>query len=113
MTTQNDNESLALRSVLKEWKTNASLPPRFSEQVWTRIEKAEAVKSMPVTTLFSQWLERVFARPVIATAYLAVLLVLGATAGSLRAQHRESRIDDELAARYVQSLDPYQKVANR
>ena len=41
------NHDDALRNVLKEWRTDASLPPRFQEAVWRRIEQAERT---PATT---------------------------------------------------------------
>ena len=49
-----------------------------------------------------------FAKPALAVGYVTVLLAADWTAGYLQGEARQHRVNDELAARYVQSLDPYQ-----
>jgi hypothetical protein len=49
-----------------------------------------------------------FAKPALAAGYVTVLLAVGLTAGYFQGEARQRRVNDELAARYVQSLDPYQ-----
>ena len=47
-------------------------------------------------------------RPALATAYVAVLLAIGATAGWAQARQESERVSDALSVRYVRLLDPYQ-----
>lgn len=111
MKTDNSNENDAsLRALLKEWKPEASLPPRFQEQVWRRIESAEATPAPTVTLaqLFGNWLATKLPRPALATAYLGVLLLIGASAGWSQARQETARVTGELSARYAQAVDPYQ-----
>jgi hypothetical protein len=100
-----------LRNVLREWVVDTPLPPRFEEQVWRRIARAEAESAAALGTRFRRWLEVVLPRPKAAFAFVAILLVLGTAAGSLTAQIRSSHMDATLSARYVQSVDPNQIAA--
>ena len=102
-----------LREVLREWTVAPPLPPRFQEQVWRRIARAEA-KPQPAKRLWS-WLlhlaEMNLPRPNFAYSYVAILLLLGVVGGAWAAQRETNRLDAALGSRYVQSIDPYQKVA--
>lgn len=109
----NEQKDENLRSVLREWKVNEPLPARFQEHVWQRIEKVEAAKGISLGAYLAHWLEQTFARPALAFAYVAVLLVSGITLGYSHAQQRQARMNDDLGTRYVQSVDPYQKLASR
>jgi len=99
--------------VLRQWTVDIPLPPRFQEQVWRRIERAEA-KAQPKVTFWS-WLLNLAAvyrpSPKVAYSYLAILLFLGVVGGTWAAQRETDRLDAALGSRYVQSVDPYQKVA--
>jgi len=99
-----------LDALLQEWKPKPSLPPRFQEQVWRRIERAETAPTPTVTLaqLFAAWLATKLPRPALATAYVAVLLVVGASVGWSQARQETARITTELGARYAQAVDPYQ-----
>ena len=111
MKTDNSNENDAsLRALLKEWNPEASLPSRFQEQVWRRIERAETAPIPTVTfaQLFANWLATRLPRPALATAYLGVLLIIGASAGWSQARQETARVTGELSARYAQAVDPYQ-----
>jgi len=111
MKTDNSNENDApLRALLREWQPEASLPPRFQEQVWRRIERAETAPAPPVSlaTVFANWIATMLPRPALATAYMAVLLVVGASVGWSRARQETARVTVELSARYAQAVDPYQ-----
>lgn len=105
----NKNET-PLRELLKEWKPEAPLPPRFQEQVWRRIERAETAPVPTVTfaRLFANWLAIELSRPALATAYLGVLLMIGASLGGSQARRETARVTGELAVRYAQMVDPYQ-----
>ena len=111
MKTNNSNENdTSLRALLQEWKPEASLPPRFQEQVWRRIERAETapVPSVSLATVLANWLTNLLPRPALATAYVAVLLVIGASVGWSQARQETARVTGELSARYAQTVDPYQ-----
>jgi hypothetical protein len=109
-TNQPRHEDEPLRALLKEWKAKPSLPPSFQEQVWRRIEQAEAQPTISVTlwTVWTNWIAAVLPRPALATAYLAVLLATGATVGWAQARQVTGRVSDDLSARYVRLVDPYQ-----
>lgn len=106
-----ENEE-SLRTVLREWVVEASLPPRFQERVWKRIEQVEA-RPTPVELLSSmlRMFQLFFSRPKIALSYVAILLAVGVTAGTWAAQAQTSRLDSALSMRYVQSVDPYKAIA--
>lgn len=111
MNTNDSSENdTSLRALLQEWKPEASLPPRFQEQVWRRIEWAETapVPSVSLAAVFANWLTNLLPRPALATAYVAVLLVIGASAGWSHARQETARVTGELSARYAQTVDPYQ-----
>ncbi|MGA2748625.1 MAG: hypothetical protein ABSG59_07600 [Verrucomicrobiota bacterium] len=99
----------SLRSVLRQWRMETPLPPRFQERVWGRIERQYAAAPVSLWTLLLQWFSSSAARPAFALAYAVILLMAGATGGALRAQHQNARIEQMAQARYVQSVDPYQK----
>jgi len=110
-TNEPGNHDEALRKVLKEWRANAALPPGFQEAVWRRIERAERVPT-PVArspwAVIAHWIGTVLPRPALATAYVAVLLAVGVTAGWAQARQETARVKGELGERYVRVLDPYQ-----
>jgi hypothetical protein len=47
-------------------------------------------------------------KPALATAYVAVLLVIGASVGWSQARQETARVTGKLSARYAQAVDPYQ-----
>lgn len=95
------------RERLGEWKIPQTLPPRFKEQVWRRIEQREPAARTGAWESWLRWLENIFARKAVALAYVTVLVAAGLTAGYARGQTQEQRGNAQLAARYVQSIDPY------
>jgi hypothetical protein len=108
--TENDAR---LHEVLRQWAVDAPLPPRFQEQVWRRIDRAEVKPqtAMRFWGLLLHFLEANLPRPKFAYSYLSILLLLGVVGGAWAAQRETSRLDAALGSRYVQSVDPYQKVA--
>jgi hypothetical protein len=112
MKTESENPE-PLRRLMREWKVNEALPPRFQENVWRRIEQAESHPAPLLATtgwaLFKAWLVARLPRPALAVAYLSVLLVAGMAAGYWQARQTTAHLDNELGTRYVQSVDPYQK----
>ena len=106
------NHDDALHKVLKEWRTDASLPPRFQEAVWRRIEQAERTQTTTATpsvwAVVANWIETVLPRPAIAASCLVALVAIGATAGWSQARHETKRVGDQLSVSYIRSVDPYQ-----
>jgi len=102
-----DNDE-ALRKVLREWRTNASLPPRFQEEVWGRIERAQAPTTPSTWAVIIHWIGAVLPRPALAAFYVVVLLAIGVGVGWTQARQETARVKDELGQRYVRVLDPYQ-----
>jgi hypothetical protein len=110
-TNEPGNQDDTLRKVLKEWRADAALPPRFQEAVWRRIERAEPVPTPAAPSpraVIVHWIGTMLPRPALATSYVAVLLTVGVTAGWAQARQETARVKGELGERYVRVLDPYQ-----
>jgi len=104
---QTHDDDQSLRRVLRHWTVDTPLPPRFQEQVWRRIARAETQPVPSPWAWLSRWVEGLLPRPKFAFSYVAALLVLGVAAGSLAAQATTRRLNADLGMRYVQSLDPF------
>ena len=102
----------ALSKLLRTWKPDVSLPPRFQEAVWNRIARAETREAAGYWTIFSRWIETVFARPSFALSYVAILLFVGLGTGLWQARGIAVHGETEWRARYVQMVDPYQMPRN-
>jgi hypothetical protein len=108
---QKPEEDDALNGVLREWRVKEALPPRFEEEVWQRISRAEAQPQRSLRGAFTQWVEAIFVKPKFAFSYVALLLAFGVAGGSWAAQRENVRVETTLGTRYVQSVDPYQATA--
>ena len=104
----NDAENEALSRILRTWRTDAPLPPHFRDDVWRRIDRAEAKSDFGLWTRLSVWIEGVLPRPEIAFCYVTSLLLVGLTGGMWAARQENDRMNADLGSRYVQSVDPYQ-----
>jgi hypothetical protein len=95
----NSNDA-KLSKLLRQSRVSPSLPPRFQENVWRRIEDAEA----PVKS--ESWLDSLAAlilRPKFAFAAAAILLF----AGGLLGTHEGSQIArHDAQMRYVAAVAP-------
>ena len=107
-TNEPNNRDDALRKVLKEWRADATLPPRFQESVWQCIERAQTSAAPSIWGVVAHWIGTILPRPALAAAYVALLLVIGGTAGWTQAHQTNARVNSELGERYVHELDPYQ-----
>ena len=103
----NDRQPDELDNLLREWRVTEPLPPRFQERVWRRIESANP-RGVTLWELFKTWTEQTFTRPAVAVAYVTALVMIGTVFGVRQAQAKSTRVQDQLEARYVQSIDPYQ-----
>jgi len=101
-----------LSKLLGSWRMEGQLPPRFQEAVWQRVERAEPCVTLPFWRILAARIEAAFARPVLASAYIALLLVSGVGAGYWHAEDRTAQSQSELRSRYVQTVDPYQMPRN-
>jgi hypothetical protein len=101
-----DNDT-QLDGILKVWRVTSALPPRFTEQVWKRIEKAE-ISKVSVSDAVRVWFTTAFARPRFAFAYVSILIAAGLTLGFVQVNHQTAEWDRQLESRYLQSIDPYQ-----
>jgi hypothetical protein len=107
---KNSNEEDArLSTLLNEWKPDSALPPRFQEEVWRRIAHENTAVNVPWWSKLWRSLDAAFRRPAMAVSYVAVLLMVGIGAGLWQAREKASQVDHILEARYLQSVDPYQK----
>jgi hypothetical protein len=102
-------ENDRLSGVLREWVVDAPLPPRFADQVWHRIARAESGAQGSAWSDLVRSLGRSLQRPKVAYSYAAVLLALGVVGGSWTAHLKTSRMESALGQRYVQSVDPYRQ----
>jgi hypothetical protein len=105
-----DDEKLS--KLLHEWKVEVTVPPRFQEQVWRRIERAQAHSRVNLLHAFTHWVESTFMRPALAVSYVAVLLFVGLTTGYLQAKDKSTQAEARWRTAYVQTVDPYQVPRN-
>jgi hypothetical protein len=108
MKTDPDNHDKELSKLLKEWRSEAAVPPRFQEGVWRRIERTQSPTTHSAWAVVAHWIGTVLPRPALAASYVAVLLTIGMTAGWAHARQETARVKGQLGERYVQVLDPYQ-----
>jgi hypothetical protein len=99
----------ALSQALRTWKTDAPLPPRFSEGVWKKIERADGAGAATLWTMVQNRIAEVFARPSLAVAYVTLLLLFGLAAGYWQGRIGSRQAEEKLSAQYVHEVDPYQR----
>ena len=88
-----------LGALLRECRLSPSLPPRFQENVWRRIEKADATTHVNWLDVLAGWL----LRPRLAFAVAAVLVLTGLGLGWNKGE-RLARNDAQ--ARYLSAVAP-------
>ncbi len=103
-----DPNNEPLSRVLREWRVKASRTPRFQEEVWRRIARSEAGGERVWWKVCWRWIESGVRRPALAVSYVAILMLVGLSAGLVQARKDAARMDEALGARYLQSVDPYQ-----
>ena len=94
-----------LRDLLREWKPDAALPPRFQETVWRRIERAEVAATAPSPIWWERLTQSVL-QPKWATVGLLAVVLLGGLSGFHAGADEAQRAAQN---RYVAAVDPYQK----
>ena len=106
-TTDSGHHDEPLRKLLREWRTDAALPPRFQEGVWHLIDQGPQAAHTSLRAIIVHWTGSLLPRPALAVSYVVVLLAIGVTAGWAQARHDTARVKDEIGQRYVWVLDPY------
>lgn len=101
MNSPNSPDDAALRALLKSSRPAPTLPPRFEEQVWRRIEAAAAPQEAAPRwlTALAGW----FLQPRLAVA--AAILVIAAGAGLGRATAQQQSLQTA-QARYLAAVAP-------
>ena len=106
---QNDDE---LKRVLQSWKVDPKIPPNFAHGVWDRIAAREtASPGWNTWVTFLQTLSPA-AGSRLALSAATLGLVLGIFAGIIESKQLNSATQQELAVKYVRSIDPYQQVSS-
>ena len=96
-------EEARLGALLRETRATPSLPPRFQENVWRRIESAEA---RTVSAGDRNWLDALVGwrlRPRLAIAVVAVLVLTGVGLGWTKGEQLARR---DAQARYLAAVAP-------
>ena len=88
-----------LGTLLRESRPSPSLPPRFQENVWRRIEKADAKSAANWLDALAGWLMR----PRLAFAVAAVLVLTGLGLGW---NNGERLARNDAQARYLSAVAP-------
>ena len=102
-----------LREKLAAWRIEEQLPRDFKQRVWKRIATREAGNVDPPwltwlgTLLISATRVSV---PRLALTAIAIGLLIGSTTGVVEASRWNSATWNRLEAKYVQSIDPYQRI---
>jgi hypothetical protein len=102
-----------LREKLAVWQVEAELPPDFQQRVWKRIATRETGNVDPPWLI---WLgshlisTKLVSVPRLAVTAIAIGLLIGTTTGVVEASRWNSATWNRLEAKYVQSIDPYQRL---
>ena len=99
-----------LREKLAAWRIEARLPDDFHQRVWKRIAAREAAN---IDSLWLAWLRVLavrFSVPRLALTAVVAGLFIGTTTGVVEASRWNSATWNRLEAKYVQSIDPYQRI---
>jgi hypothetical protein len=102
-----------LREKLAAWRIEAQLPRDFQQRVWKRIAMRDAgdVDAPWLTWLTSYLISATrVSVPRLALTAIAIGLLIGTTTGVVEASRWNSATWNRLEAKYVQSIDPYQRI---
>ena len=102
-----------LREKLAAWRIEGELPPDFQQRVWKRIVIRDAGDVDPP---WLTWLRSLLISgtpvsvPRFALTAIAIGLLIGSTTGVVEASRWNAATWNRLEAKYVQSIDPYQRI---
>ena len=91
---------------LGAWKVEVEIPARFQSEVWQRIATQESSRADSVWSRVRDWIGAEFAKPGRAAAVLATGLLLSAVSAYLQAENFNSQQQQQLEARYINSINP-------
>ena len=110
---RDDSSDSELRKALAAWRIEARLPQDFQERVWRRIAVRDSANSglswltgLKSVSIFGQG----FFVPRLALTAVVVGLLIGTGTGLVEASRWNSDTWNRLEAKYVQSIDPYQRI---
>ncbi len=95
-----------LREVLGAWQVSPPPARDFKNSVWRRIAVEEEHAGLGFWDTLRDWLVVQLPKPVYASALLALTVVVGVTAGNLRATHMREQARVANAREYLASIDP-------
>lgn len=98
----------ALHHALRDWQVDASLSPRFNENVWRRIARQAELRGRFANAwrnLLLQW-DMLVRKPVGAAGILAALILLGIGLGSWHAQSYQAQTERAWQDAYLNSVSP-------
>jgi hypothetical protein len=102
-----------LREKLAAWRIEAQVPRDFQQRVWKRIAVREAANIDPAWLILLKSLlisaTRVSVQRLALTSVVVGLLI-GTTTGLVEASRWNSLTWNRLEAKYVQSIDPFQRI---
>jgi hypothetical protein len=102
-----------LREKLAAWQIDAQLPRDFQQRVWKRIALREVANIDPPWLIWLKSLLMSTTRvsvPRLALTAVVVGLLIGTTTGVVEASRWNSATWNRLESKYVQSIDPYQRI---
>ncbi|MEI6358383.1 MAG: hypothetical protein WCP53_14980 [Verrucomicrobiota bacterium] len=103
-----DPDDPRLRDLLRAAHPAEGLPPRFQENVWRRLERAERRAEATSTPVWLAVLMREIFRPAYAAAGLVALMLAGTWLGI---REGDGRVHLAGRARYVAAVSPFQRTA--
>jgi hypothetical protein len=97
-----------LRKKLASWKVQPEIPPDFQRDVWRRIAAREARPSQaPFQCL---WAIRWLGLPQVAALAFVLAGLTGTGLGLVKSSEANAKNWKSLEAKYVQSIDPYERI---
>jgi hypothetical protein len=105
---QNDDRDDELSDVLKEWRVEASLPPRFREGVWRRIAISQEKRGAWIgfwRSVAFRW-EAIVQKPIGVAACLVFFAAVGVGIGTWHAREFTQSAQTAWQYAYFQSVSP-------
>jgi hypothetical protein len=102
-----------LREKLAAWRVEAQVPRDFQQRVWKRIAVREEANIDPAWLILLKGLllsARRASVPRLALVAVVVGSLVGTTTGLVEASRWNSVTWNRLEAKYVQSIDPFQRI---
>lgn len=97
----------SLHSLLHEWEVRPAPDPSFRAAVWGRI----AAHKQRLSFRFRNRTEELLGQPVLATAFVAIVLLAGGASGHVWSEHRAENERAEGFRSYVVAVNPVAQAA--